>query len=894
MANFNGYSPTFGGNQWRFEADVSRSGNTVSVRNVYVTPKWGVQSLQNGWTFTVWINGTAITSETKRNWSAGSNSGSGFGGGRTYLNLNCDGTVSASSTATVKIGVAGMNYNGTYYTNLTYSQNFASIAIIPNVPSISLSWDDPTSFVHKGVNVYRYQSPVVRVTSNGNATHTRFLMQYKDLASFTGTSDNSGWINSGQANNGSFQSGNISQRFAFGTDWRSCVGRIHADARSSTGNESSWSGWVYFIINDLPVMNGNNVKVNSSIVVDAVTLSWSSATDVASTSKGYKIYVTNKSTGGVKTLEVGDTTSHTFNLSSVGIEKGQQATIQIEPKDNLEWSGTKYGNVTVTRNSLPKFPSGAKITTNADNSPYNKYFLDKISVTIPLATDSEGQGLQYRAYYRKRTKGSSWGNWLAAGALDGNRVKDITPTMNKGEEVQFGAVAYDGLEYSQSVSGNGDLIVMSQVLTKATNPSATSAITVSPTLDPGTIHYESIDSVNWKAVTACNNTSVSTYEVSVEVKQTTDSSTVIYQAEKKVNNATSTPWDITTSNFTRGYYFRFKVVAVDMFGLNSPAKYTQWFRRNRVPGAVPTGSFKVNSAKINFYQTVPLKWDKATDPDGDAVTYRIYFSKNREAFTQIASGLTTLTYTHNIDNLGSATTLGYKIVAYDKFGVASAETLIEKCHSLVVNTPPNAPQIIYPSSKIYDAKPRILFQTNGDKNNDSLSIVVTHNGEVFNSATSASMFNKTSFDASGDHGVFIPKILKEGINTLKFKAFDGYQYSPEVTFNIEYKTPSLNPIGANNDILISKAVYDKFITMITDSRKAYGLAQSSYNSVTSNQTFVTATDFNKLYTTILEVNSYINNNYPGLNRSKTKPNISKNNLISKEVHNSILDIIVNL
>lgn len=892
MANFSGYSPYFSNNRFYFTANVSRSGDTVSISSVTVSSRWIVDSLAAGWTFAVWVNGTAITSQTLRNWSIGSYSSEYA---ETYtLSLNCSATVSASSAATVKVGVAGMTYNGSYYSDVTYSQTFASIAIIPAVPSISVSFGDSTSFAYKGVNVYKLQNPTIKVTSNGNATHTRFGLQYKSAASFTGTGDNSGWSDVTLGSSGSFVSGNINQVVTLGSEWRGRVVRLHADAKSSTGNTSAWSSWVFFIINDLPTMNGDTVKVNSSIVTDNVTITWGSSSDSINSSKGYRINVYNTNTGGNYTTDVGDTVSASLNLSSAGIGRGQKALIQIQPKDNLEMNGTKYGSAYVTRNSLPYFSSGAKITTDVDSATYNKYFLNNVTITIPAASDSEGQSIQYRAYYRKRSNGgSAWGNWTGIGSLDANRVKTLTPTMSKGEQVQFGAIAYDGLEYSQSVSGNGDLTIMSQVLTKASNPSAPSSITITPSLDAGTTHYESINSISWSSVTASNGSTVSNYRVGVEVKQSLSTSSLTHDTSKNVGT-TSTTWDITTTSFVRGYYFRFKVVAIDMFGLESDIKYTEWFRRNKAPGAVTYGTFKVNSNKDNFYQTVPLKWDAAIDPDNDKVTYRIYFSQNRGGFNEIASNISATSYIHNIANLSAGTTLGYKIVAYDKFGIASSETLIEKCHSLVVNTPPSPVQIIYPSSKVYDAQPRILFKTKGDKNNDSVTVVVTHNGEVFNSATSTSMFNKTSFDPLDDNGVFIPKKLKEGINTIKVKVFDGYEYSQEISLDITYQLPLLNTIGDNNDVLISKVVYDKFTTMINDSRLAYGLGAIAFNSVTANNTFITSTDFNKLYTSISDVNNFINNEYPGLTRSKTKPIISKNNLISKQVHNSILDIITNL
>lgn len=905
MANFSGYTKTFGRswydsqgnyrkdfNNFYFTANVNRSGNTVSISDVTVSSQWIVDSLAAGWTMTVWVNGTAVKSQSLVNWSIGSYS---TAYSETYnLSLNCSANVDAASTATVKIGIAGMSYNGYYYSDVTYSQSYASIAIYPSVPSLSVSFGDSTSFSYNGVNVYRLQNPTIKVTNNGNATHTRFALQYKSASSFSGTGDNSGWSDVTLGSSGSFVSGNINQTVSLGSEWRGRVVRMHADAKSSTGHESSWSGWVFFIINDLPSMNGDTVRVNTSITTDYVTVTWGSSSDSVNNAKGYRIHVKNNSTGGTQYVDVGNVVTSSFNLSSVGIGRGQSASISIEPTDNLEFSGSRYGNATVTRNSIPTFSSGTRISTDVDSYPYNKFFLSSTSITIPLASDSEGQTIQYRAYYRKRANSwSAWSNWTAIGNLDTNRVKSLTPSMNKGEQVQFGAVAYDGLEYSQGVSGNSDLTVMSDVLTKASNPSEPSSISISPGLDYGTSHYESINSVSWSSVTACNGTGISNYRIGVEVKQSESSQSLILDSSKNVSS-TSTSWDITTPSFGRGYYFRFKVTAIDMFGLESSTKYSQWFRRNKAPNAVSYGTFKANSNKDNFYQTIPLRWDAASDPDGDAVTYRIYFSQNRGTFNQLVTGLTDTNYIHNISALPAGTTLGYKIVTYDKFGIASGETLIEKCHSLVVNTPPSPVQIVYPSNKVYDAQPRILFNTKGDVNNDSVTIVVTQNGEVFNSATSTSMFNKTSFSPNGDKGVFIPKALREGINTLTFKVFDGYEYSSETTVNITYQLPLLNEIGENNDVLISKNVYDKLVTMINDSRAAYGIDRTAFNEVTSNNTFVLSTEFNKLYNAISDVNSYINNNYPGLNRSKTKPNISKNNLISKQVHNSILDVITNL
>lgn len=675
------------------------------------------------------------------------------------------------------------------------------------------------------------------------------------------------------------------------TEWR-----VWSRATSITGHYKD-SGVIGFYVNDLPTMNGSMVVVDRTVATGAgyVKMTWEASSDSLANGKRYNVHL-NKWNGSsyyyYKTLEVHSANEHALNLSEHGYARGEWCRLSVEPGDSLEWLGTAYGYKELRYNKLPTI--SGKITTDADSDTNKRTFKDSVTATVPPAGDIEsGETATYYMYYRTGSSSDNLGSWVHyTSTTSRTSTLDASNKVSKGNYVQIGVIVGDGHENSSDSP-----VVVSSVLRRDNNPLMTSDIKVNPALQNGEVHYEQVQSFSWNAVNGQNGNPC-TYRVGVEVRVNTSSG--VHHTRSQNVSSTSVSWDISNlSQYPRSYLFRFFVVSIDQFGLESGQQWTRWFRKNRAPGKVPSGSFKVNSSNTNFYQSVPLKWAAASDEDGDPVTYNILFSKNRSAFTKIASGISALTYTHNISNLKAGDTLGYKIITVDKHGVESQEEVIEKCHSLVVNTPPNAPKILMPVSAVYDKKPRILFETMWDRDGDSLTVIATINGVTYNSATSPNNFNFSTYNGNaelntGNKGVFIPNELKLGDNILKLKVFDGMQYSSEIETKINITTPLLSEISPTADIFISKDSYDKFATMINNIRTAYKISNYNFKAVTKDESFVTAIEYSTLLNKVCDVNTWIDSNYPGLNRPKAKPSVSKNNLISRGIYNSILDVITNL
>lgn len=768
----------------------------------------------------------------------------------------------------------------------TVSLSYINPAITPDKPYPTLTWGSPTS--HPGPNngptVYRgtksdnptdYNMIDYKCAIPANTVHVNLVVrkyingEWKDVSS------------------GAVSNSTQSYRHIFSEADRGYHFYLYAESVSSTGHTTG-SDLTEWRINDLPNMNGVAVTTNVSRTINNVTVNWNkhfsdTFNDISgNTGRWYRVHI-NKIIDGIPmhqgSFESNNTLSANFNLSDYSIREGDLASIGIEPGDKLEWSFVQYGSPQVRRNSAPYWKEGTTLNTQVDNAPYNKVFNNIIQVNFAAAVDNEGDILEYKYSYRKKTSTGSWSDFIHI-EIDSAVSKNIDASslVPRGDYIQIGVIANDLLQDSPRL--------LSEVLRRADYPPTVGPITVNPVQSEE--HYERISSISWSHITTSTGNNASKYKTEMIVCKTKNVNDV-YSISRLETSGISVSYDITT--VPRGYYIYFKVTAVDIFGLESlvPSE-SKWCRRNQAP-IVPS-TFKVSGDKINFYNTVPLTWSAGSDPDSDAITYTILFSKNRGPWTQIASGLTTLTHTHNISGFAADTTLGYKIKSVDKYNIESSERNIERSHELVVNTKPNPPILKFPILDVYDKNPRIMFNVPLDHNMDSLNILVTMNGETLNSATAPNNFNKSSY--SVESGLFMTKDLNIGNNVLTFKTFDGYEYSTEINMTVIYKEPILMPINDSTDVIISKDIYDKFIVMINDTRRAYGKSVYSFESITDSAPFVTAAKFLELQNKIYEVNEFINNSCSGLSRPKTKSSIVRNNLIYRSIYNSILNIITNL
>ena len=770
------------------------------------------------------------------------------------------------------------------FTNNSSAQTatYTNPHVIPYAPNPTISWANGTTCTSQyGDTVYRG----TKTDSNADMNYTVFgcglpggavrvdlyLDWWKDGA----------WRNIASGSPGITKYWTNAERgYAF---------RLRSIATSSTADSVSGPNYEWRI-NDLPTMDGSQVRFNVARTTNAVTLSWAHFADGLNqnNSRKYRIHLykwNGSSYVNQSEFDVGDTTSIAFNLSDYGFAEGDKCRASVEPKDFLEWGYANYGATDVVRNSAPYFSSGTKINTNVDGNDFNKVFLDSISINYNAATDREKDTLYYDIYYKSQNSSGAWGGWIYIKAdTSRNTLIACQTYVTRGRQIQFGIIARDGLD-----SSVGPVSITSDVLTRDDNPIAPTNVIINP--DQTEEHFEAISSISWTKAIGTNGKDCSNYLIDMLICKTKDvnnASSIV----SKSSSATSMS-SFSIANVQRGEYFCFRIKSVDMYGLESTTYlYSKWCRRNKAPNA--PRNFKVNNVKLNFFQEVALKWDAATDPDGDSITYNIYCSYNgSSSYGEIATGLTSTTYSHNISSRKPGETLGYKIISIDKYGIPSTETIIENNHKIVVNTKPIAPILIYPTSLVYDKTPRLLFKTMGDINGDIVTIKINVNGQNYYSNTS-SAFNESSYSSIDSKIVFIPPSLNMGVNTIKIKSNDGFEDSLESTFIINYDQPTLNPISENADVIITVDIYNKFVNMISDSRKAYGLNTFSPSIQTARESFVTVATYNDLYNNIIQVNEWINTSYPGLNRVKFKPFISKGVVIGKNSYNSMLEIITNI
>lgn len=771
-----------------------------------------------------------------------------------------------------------------YRWNFSTTPIYFDASIIPSMPDTSWTWGDDTFIKNDSTNNYEtyrlYQNDeygkkntlhVSRSADNAVLIRTRLYKDDNLIAFYDSDFD-----------------------LTFNEEDRGHFFYMYSTAESSTGNDVD--GWTsHFWINDIPTIKEKDISINSLQPINDVSLKWGS--DFydklnADNVKKYRIVIRKFTPDkkGSKTgtfgpesfIDVANINNVNFKLSDYNINKGEQAYVSIRPGDYLEHNYNEQGCFYVTRNSIPYFTKGSKISSNIENSTYNYVFKDKISLSWNNAYDNENDKISYKLYY-SHYENNKWSDWdFITSTVDTNITLNCQNYVDKGQKIRFGIIANDGLE--DSLIDSTKVSIVSEIFTRDIEPAPPTICTVFPTNET---HYETIQKVEWTLVKCINGKICDSYKVELWGSRDKSFSTAFKISEKRAIGS-STTYDISSIN--RGVYFFFKVYAIDMYELMSlTAINSKWCRRNQRPNQVR--NFRVNSNKFNFYKTVPLIWDASSDPDDDNITYSIYFSLNgNSSYNLIASGLTSTTYTHNISNLNPKDKLNYKIVCIDKFGISSPETQINNAGKIVVNTKPAQPQLIYPSGAMYNKNPRLLIQTKGDDDNDELMIRIIVNGQEYNSALSSN-FSKTSYEPKNDKIIFVCPDLKIGQNNIDIIANDGYQDSVKKSYSITYLSPLRHQLSQNEDLYISTEVYDDLLKMINQTRISYGHKTIASCNPIKNQTIITSNIYGNLYNGIKEINTWINTNYPGKNREKINPIINNNVIISKKIFNSILDVI---
>ena len=126
--------------------------------------------------------------------------------------------------------------------------------------------------------------------------------------------------------------------------------------------------------------------------------------------------------------------------------------------------------------------------------------------------------------------------------------------------------------------------------------------------------------------------------------------------------------------------------------------------------AVPVKSFPPDQAINQEYTNLNLTWQSATDPDGDPITYNVYYGTSASQLILISACNQIIQTSCLLAELAPLTTYFWDVVAYDNFGAFSHVKGAE-IFRFTTKSAPAGPEPIFtnlPTEKIIFDK-RIIF-----------------------------------------------------------------------------------------------------------------------------------------------------------------------------------------
>jgi len=153
----------------------------------------------------------------------------------------------------------------------------------------------------------------------------------------------------------------------------------------------------------------------------------------------------------------------------------------------------------------------------------------------------------------------------------------------------------------------------------------------------------------------------------VTLKWESKESNLTYRVEFDGKTYTTNNKSYTVSANERGKTYSWRVVAVNEFGKETTSEtYSFTTQSNRAPNTPSNPSPSSNAT--NQPLTMTLFWE-CSDPDGDTLTYDVYFGTNNNPTTKISSNQTSRTLSRS--NLLLGTQYYWKVVAKDSNGATT-------------------------------------------------------------------------------------------------------------------------------------------------------------------------------------------------------------------------------
>lgn len=646
--------------------------------------------------------------------------------------------------------------------------------------------------------------------------------------------------------------------------------------KSSTGQEKI-SDTIWFVFNDQPYFADNqpNISCNSIVIPGTTNLqvSWDSCINSLYQSV-YTLRYKLSSNSTWKEVYTSNATSTTIDLSAY--TRGSTIEFQVKAEDKYD-TDIFRGSATVKINTLPTLSSNIILNNMNDPNTYNNHYDKNVIFTLPDKNDIDGQLTFYKIDYKIDNN-----NWTSYNShYTGSTALSINCSNYQntaGGTFQLRVTVNDGLE-------DGD-IATSAILTKNTKPATPSGISYTPTNSiHANSHAEEITNIAWKSINnVCNGRPVPKYEIIQKTATTLSANGTNKSTYNSITNNIAT----TVSDITRGEYFWFEIVAVDIFGYKSDTYITTRYRRNQIPSS--PSQIVLNQQKLNVYKNVPLTWGDSIDPDGDTVKYKLEVKKGTLEYEIVSNTITANSYNHNITGYTEGLPLKYRITPYDDHNVYGQS--VETTQNIVVNTRPLGIDIVYPINCIYNTQPRILFNVLNDIDGDDLTLTININGIDYVSNLHNDYFSKSVYRPV-TKGVFKGPRLHIGENIIKTKSHDGYQYSDEKTFTIVINNSLLQDIDTGY-IILSEHM-NGLNTMINDYYTAYGCVFNKKDSLITAGSIIKSTTMNNMYDNIIAINNTINNFSDDTVFDKTiiQNTISSGMSIKKEI-NDINHILKNL